>query len=223
MSSVAIIAAMDRELAPLVVDWQSHRIDHNGRNFRVYEQEGYVAVAGGIGRRAAATVARTVIGRYHPRLLISAGVAGALNHDLKVGALVTPNVIIDSSTGVEYPSENGSGVLVTASEIVDRTAKRALAEKFHAVAVDMEAAAVAVVAQQERIPFCCVKAISEEADFAMPPLNQFVDQEGQFHIIKFLLWAISRPWWWPGIAALGRNTDRAATTLCEYLKNIRHS
>src|SRR5215470_9686457 len=102
MSTVGIIAALDRELASLVCDWQSVSFMHSGRNFRAYQKGDVVAMAGGIGPPAAARAARAMVAHYKPQLLISAGLAGALLHTLKVGSVLTPNVIIDAATATEY-------------------------------------------------------------------------------------------------------------------------
>ena len=219
MSKTAIIAALDRELAPLVRHWQSFPFNYNGHNFCAYEHENMVAVAGGIGPAAATVAARAMVDQYRPQVLISAGVAGALLQSLKVGSVITPNVIIDSATGTEYRSDLGRGVLVTESKIAGAASKQMLIERFQASAVDMEAAAVAAVAQQEGIAFRCIKAISDNADFVMPPLNQFVDDKGGFRTTVFVAWAAFRPQHWLGILTLARNTRRAAKTLCEYLKD----
>ncbi|HKE33048.1 MAG TPA: hypothetical protein VKD65_15060 [Candidatus Angelobacter sp.] len=218
MSSIAIVAAMERELAPFVRNWKAVSVSYNGGQFRVYEHENLVAIAGGIGRRAGQIAARAVIAQYKPQLLISAGLAGALLHSLKVASVITPNVIVDAATGTEYRCEVGGGVLVTADEIANATSKATLVEKFHALAVDMEAAAVAQVAQQNGIAFRCVKAISDEADFVMPPLNQFVDETGSFQNGKFVAWAALRPLQWPRIISLSRNSSRASHALCDWLK-----
>jgi adenosylhomocysteine nucleosidase len=217
MSAIVIVTALEMELAPLVRNWQSRSFSYEGRNFRAHEHGNQVAVAGGIGRAAATLAARAMVARYHPQLLISAGVAGALSRELKAGSLFIPNVVIDSSTATEYPAEPGNEILVTAAKISNIGEKELLRDRFHAAAVDLEAAAVAEVARQEGIGFRCVKAISDEAEFAMPPLDQFVDEEGQFHRAKFALWAALHPSRWTAIAALGRNTGRAAEALCDWL------
>lgn len=218
MSSIAIVAALDRELAPLVRDWESVSFTHKGRNFSAYEDAGRVAVAGGIGCRAAQAATRAVVAQYRPTMLISAGLAGALIHSLKVASVITPNVIVDAATGKEYRSNTGGGILLTASEVATSATKPKLVEQFHALAVDMEASAVAEVAEQEGVSFRCVKAISDEAAFVMPPLNRFVDGEGKFQNGTFAAWAVLRPQWWPRIVALMRNSSRAADALCNWLK-----
>ena len=152
--------------------------------------------------------------QYRPALLISVGLAGALIRSLKVGSVFTPNVVVDAADGAEYRctadgNHVSGGVLVSAAEIAGAEAKRELVNRFHGLVVDMEAAGVAKVAQQEQIGFRCVKAISDEADFAMPPMGKFLNAAGEFQSGKFALWAALRPWQWPRIAALARNSKRA--------------
>jgi adenosylhomocysteine nucleosidase len=110
------------------------------------------------------------------------------------------------------------GVLVSGQEISGPDAKRELVTRFHGLVVDMEAAGVARVAQQEQIGFRCVKAISDEADFVMPPMGKFVNPAGEFQNGKFALWAALRPWQWARIVSLARNSRRAMGALCHRLQ-----
>ncbi|HEY6351776.1 MAG TPA: hypothetical protein VI636_20450 [Candidatus Angelobacter sp.] len=218
MSSIAIIAALDRELAPLVRTWKVVSFTHDGRNFKAHEDVGRVAIAAGIGSLAAQAATRAIVAHYKPQALISAGLAGALIRSLKVGNVITPNVVVDAATGKEYRCQTGGGILVTAGEVATSASKPRLVEEFHALAVDMEASGVAEVAEQAGISFRCVKAISDEAAFVLPPLSKFVDGEGSFQNGRFAVWAIVRPQWWAGILALMRNSRRAAEALCNWLR-----
>ncbi len=231
MSRIAIIAAMERELAPLVRGWKRSSLDCSGRAVSCFtsldsENQEMVAVAAGIGCTNAEQAANAVVAQYRPEMLVSAGLAGALIRSLKVGSIVTPNVIVDAATGIEYRCATGGGsigggILVSADEVAGAEAKQKLVERFHALIVDMEAAGVARVAQQAGLGFRCVKAISDEADFVMPPLNRFVDAEGKFQTGKFAAWAAFRPHYWAKIAALARNSRRATEALCDWLaKNV---
>ena len=213
-----IIAALERELAPLVRGWNCVRLAHDGHNYQVFLQDDLAAVAGGIGSVAAGKAARAMVARYKPELLISAGLAGALVPDLKIGSVVTPRVIIDAATATEYRCEEGDGVLVSGGRIADSQEKLALATKFHARCVDMEASGVAAVAKETGIQLRCVKAISDEVDSALPPLNQFVNGDGRFHTGKFIAWTALRPHYWGRTLALGRNSSRATQALCAWLR-----
>ncbi|HWX56330.1 MAG TPA: hypothetical protein VN176_17205 [Verrucomicrobiae bacterium] len=228
MIKVAVIAALDRELGPWVRGWTRTVLDPDGAAIQGYEKDGTVAVAGGMGGARAEQAARAAVAKYRPQMLVSAGLAGALIRSLKVGSVITPNVIVDAASGNEYRRTVGAeivggGILVSAREIAEsKDARSRLVELFHALAVDMEAAGVAKVAEEEHIAFRCVKAISDEADFQMPPLNRFVDAQGRFQTGKFTAWVSLRPWHWPRTIALGRNTKKATQALCDWLsKNIQ--
>lgn len=228
MSTIAIVCAMDRELKPFTKNWKQSEIEFQGRSFQVLEQhlgsENLVAVAGGIGTSSAELATRSVVKKYQPEMLVSAGFAGGLVRSLKVGCVITPDMIVDARSGNEYrcaPMQDfvASGILVSAAEIAGAESKRELAERFHALAVDMEASAVAQVARDAGIGFFCVKAISDEFSFPMLPLNQFVNAKGDFLTGKFIQWAMLRPWTWPRMIALGRNSKHATKALCDWLNN----
>jgi adenosylhomocysteine nucleosidase len=223
MSKIAIIAAMEREISPLVRGWQRGTLPSGQREFPCFERDGIVAVVSGIGCKNAEQAARAVVAQYRPSILISVGLAGALIRSLKAGSIFTPNVVVDAVDGAEYRCTADSnhvsgGVLVSAGEIAGAEAKQELVNRFHGLVVDMEAAGVAKVAQQEQVGFRCVKAISDEADFIMPPMGRFVDASGEFQTGRFALWVAVRPWQWAGVAALARNSKRAAQALCNRLQ-----
>ena len=226
MSKVAIVAAMERELAPLVRGWKKDILSSGDRTFTLFESDGVLAVIAGIGCKNAEKAARAVVAQYRPALLISAGLAGALIRSLKAGSVFTPSVVVDVADGAEYRcvadgNHVSGGVLVTSVEIAGVDAKRELVTRFHGLVVDMEAAGVAKVAQQEQIGFRCVKAISDEADFAMPPMSRFVAADGTFQSGRFAAWAAVRPWQWTKVAALASNSRRATVALCDRLrKNV---
>jgi adenosylhomocysteine nucleosidase len=223
MSKIAIIAAMEREIAPLIRGWRRGTLLSDERKFVLFERDGVVAVVSGIGCSNAQLAARALVVQYRPAILTSVGLAGALIRSLKVASVFTPNVVVDAVDGAEYrcaadPNHVSGGVLVTAVEIAGVEAKRKMVDRFHGLVVDMEAAGVARVAQQEQIGFRCVKAISDEADFVLPPMGNFLDDAGEFQSGKFALWAALRPWHWPGIAALAQNSRRAISALSDRLQ-----
>jgi adenosylhomocysteine nucleosidase len=227
VSGIVIIAAMEREVQPLVRGWRRSSISNGTWNFAAFEKEDQVVVISGIGRTKSEAAARAAIAEHRPWQLISAGLAGAVIRSLKAGSVVTPNVVVDAADGAEYRCVTetggvvGGGVLVSASQIAGVDDKQKLAERFHGLVVDMEAAGVARAAQETGIGFRCVKAISDEADFVMPPLARFVDAAGSFQRGRFAAWTMVRPWWWARVAALGRNTSKAVRALCDWLeKNL---
>ncbi|HET9285182.1 MAG TPA: hypothetical protein VFR24_24795 [Candidatus Angelobacter sp.] len=227
MKSTVVIAAMEREVQLLVRTWQRTEISSGDQNWIAFEKENQAVVISGIGKKNAERAAKAAVARYQPATLISAGLAGALIRSLKAGSVVMPNVVVDAADGSEYRcaaadgSMVGGGILVTANEITGAEDKRKLVEQFHGLIVDMEAAGVAKVAQEAQIGFRCVKAISDEADFVMPPMAKFVDEAGNFQSGRFAAWAAVRPWQWAKVIALARNSSKGTRALCEWLeKNL---
>jgi adenosylhomocysteine nucleosidase len=228
MSKIAIIAALEREIHSLVKDWPLASIQHEGRDFTFHEGGHAVVVCGGIGAEAARHAAEAAIAHYSPDLLISAGVAGALVPELNVGDTIFPAMVIDTKDGSRHqtaiphsPIGNtalGRTILASYPEIASLAQKQQLAKSYGAHAVDMEAAAVARVAQSHNLPFLVVKAISDEVHFEIPEMNRFVRQ-GRFETKLFLFHVALRPWLWLRVIRLARNTRIASDNLCAWLRN----
>ena len=87
----------------------------------------------------------------------------------------------------------------------------------------MEAAAVAQGAQARGVEFAALKAISDAADFSMPPTEPFISSNGQFRSARFALHVAVRPWLWGRTIALARNSAKASRALCTAIEAyIRH-
>jgi nucleoside phosphorylase len=219
---VAIVAALEWEVRPLIENWQVAERKHEGRRFKFFESDGAVLVCGGIGAEAARRACEAVIALYQPAEVVSAGFAGALDSLLKVGGVFTPRRVIDAADGSSVESGEGSGVLVSVASVANVEQKTKLKVSYGAQAVDMEAAAVARGAQARGVRFTAVKAISDENEFAMLPMERFADREGRFGTARFVIFALVRPWLWLGVLRLNRNSARASRTLCEWLAQYNH-
>jgi adenosylhomocysteine nucleosidase len=220
MSRVAIVAALEREVRPLVKRWPASEREHAGRRFRFFEKDGAVLVCGGIGAEAARRATEAVISLYSPAVVYSAGFAGALDRRLGVGDLVHPARVINAADGSSVSLVDGRGVLVSFGAVASPEQKAKLREAFGAQAVDMEASAVARAAEARGVDFAVVKAISDESDFTFPSLERFVDSDGRFLEARFALFAAFRPWLWPQVIRLASNSKRASKALCEWLRKM---
>src|SRR5260370_25187382 len=80
---LAIIAALQREIAPIIHGWKHRDVEHGGKALRFYESEKAVLVCGGIGASAAHLAAEAAVNTYHPEALVSGGVAGSLTRGAK--------------------------------------------------------------------------------------------------------------------------------------------
>jgi adenosylhomocysteine nucleosidase len=226
-SKIAIIAALEHELRPLIKHWPQTKSHHDGRDFTFYESTHAVAVFGGIGSEPARRAAEAIITKYSLDLLIAAGVAGSLVPDLKVGATIFPATVIDSQDASRHQTAIrdspvgktavGRTILITYSEIATAAQKQQLAKSYGAHAVDMEAAAVARAAQTHNLPFIAVKAISDDMNFEIPEMSRFI-RNGQFDTPRFVLHISIRPWLWLRVFRLARNTKLASENLCAWLR-----
>jgi adenosylhomocysteine nucleosidase len=221
MSRIAIVAALEREVRPLVKHWRVREREHAGRRFRFFEKDDAVMVCGGIGAEAARRAAEAVIALYSPAVVYSAGFAGALDPELRVGDLVHPARMINAADGSSVSLVDGKGVLVSFGAVASPEQKSKLQEAFGAQAVDMEASAVARAAEARGVDFAVVKAISDESDFRFPSLERFVDSDGRFLEARFALFAALRPWLWPQVIGLASNSKRASRALCEWLGRMK--
>lgn len=217
MPNIAIVAALEREVRPLVKKWKVHDRDHDGRRFRFFENNETVLVCGGVGSIAARRASEAVIALFHPKMVYSAGFAGALDPGLKVTDILRPSRVINAGDASSTNVGGSTGVLVSFASVASPEQKAKLRDSFGGQAVDMEAASVARAAEARGVAFGVVKVISDEIDFEFPEMERFIDAEGGFSEVRFGLFAAVRPWLWPRVIRLARNSNRASQALCGYL------
>jgi adenosylhomocysteine nucleosidase len=217
-AKVGIVAALEREVRPLIKQWRPVEREHDGRKYKFFENDRAVLVCSGIGPQAARRATEAIIHLYAPVLVQSAGFAGALDPTLKVGTVLTPICVIDAKDGSRIEAGVGHWVLVSVDQPASVKQKAKLAEAYWAHAVDMEAAAVARAAQAHDITFVGLKAVSDEADFEMPPIERFIASDGRFRTGAFASFVAVRPWLWLRVIQLARNSSTATAALCEWLE-----
>ncbi|MCZ7647203.1 MAG: hypothetical protein M5U26_18430 [Planctomycetota bacterium] len=173
------------------------------------------AVRGGVGGAAAAKAARQLFIEAKPALLASSGFSGGLVEDLPRGAVVLGAEIRACRDAASASDAAGvacdpaalaraqdaltkaglsfrAGILVTVAEPVFKAAeKRALGQAAAALAVDMEAAAVARFASEVQLPFLALRAISDTAQEDLPEeVGGFLSESGDVkvgNVAKFVL------------------------------------
>jgi adenosylhomocysteine nucleosidase len=221
MTRTAIIAAMSGELRPLVRGWK-HKSRDGVHTWAHRDDNLYVAACAGAGQ-AAATRAFAEIEKDSPiDLVFSVGWAGALTPDLAPGTAHNVAGVIDVQTGERFRCDAGSGELwlTTSPKVADESEKRRLVSTYSAALVDMEAATIARLAQMRGIPFYCFKGVSDGFDAKLPDFNRFISANGRFHAFRFGLYAVLRPWYWPGLVRMGENSRRASQSIAESLSNF---
>ena len=214
---VAIVAAMRVELAPLLGDRRPRQVE----GVDLYDLPDALVAVGGIGEKFARRSAEVAIAEASPRLLLSAGMVGAISPKLKVGDVGRIREVVDVATGARYPSEGrGDWVLATSQDVSDAAEKHGLLARYAADVVDMEGAAVAQVAREHGVAFASIKAVSDDAAFVMPPMNQFIDGAGKFATRRFLAYVALHPRWWAALGKIKKNSEIATANLCREVEHL---
>ena len=153
---------------------------------------------------------------FRPDVMISCGLAGALQPHLVVGDLIVqsrrPDLVGIAESALQMagvPFHVGS--LVTVSRpVLSPVDRRALAERTNAIAVDMESQTIAGFCHERAIPCLALKGVSEGIDDDLTPIL------GGFEIVdipRIALRVLMRPGTWGLAARLARSSYRSATHL----------
>jgi adenosylhomocysteine nucleosidase len=227
MKRVAIIAAMPGELKPLVRGWRHERrngvdlwrwgfLNENG------DDGEWIAACAGAGVDAATRAFAEVEKDVTVSSVISTGWAGALSEEFAPGRAYQVSGVIDARTGERFvtASPPNDCWLVTTPRVAGAADKQRLASTYQAGLVDMEAAGIARLARMRGIPFYCVKGVSDGYSDHLPDFNRFISPDGQFRLVRFVVFALFRPWRWPALMRMGENSNRAAQAMAALLLDL---
>jgi adenosylhomocysteine nucleosidase len=149
------------------------------REVRTIAAPGIVALAGG-GRAAALERQLRTAAAAGAAGILSFGLTGALAEGLQVGDWVVGDRLRGA---VDHPCDPAwtqaiaaalpgarTGGFFADGRMIDTVAeKRALGERHHALAVDMESHVAARIAQEHGVPFAIARIVSDEVDHLLPP------------------------------------------------------
>ncbi|SNT02249.1 adenosylhomocysteine nucleosidase [Granulicella rosea] len=217
---IGIIAALPDELKPLVRGWG--RVKGMAKGVSMWRRPGgpdeILAVCGGMGSAAALRAFAAAEADGPLDLVLSVGWAGALTGEENLSHVMSE--IVDAQTGERFLLTEGERRLrvVTAARVADAAEKRRLRESYGAVLVDMEAAAIARLAQMRGIPMCCFKAVSDGAGAELPDINPFIGADGQLMLPRFLAHVAVRPQFWGALIEMGSRGPKAAKELARTIE-----
>ena len=151
----------------------------------------------GLGWRNAAMFTQATIAQWSPEMLVICGFCGGLSAEVKPGDLTIassvtaaphfnplfhPDIrLLKSASKVHLPGINiHTGALITThSVLITPQEKKALAESVDGQIVDMETAAIVETAEQHRIPWVVIRAITDGVDDTLPiDFNTLADSDG---------------------------------------------
>jgi adenosylhomocysteine nucleosidase len=160
------------------------------------------------------------------RGLVSFGVAGGLDPNLKPGACVVASAIVSGNT--RMPTDHHwsqqliktipdavYGILAGArAPVADPRAKRALHEKTGAIAVDMESYVVAKVAAAHSLPMVAIRVITDPAMRALPEaVLAAMRPDGTTSVTAMIRSLMKRPRELPALVQTALDARAARTTL----------
>jgi adenosylhomocysteine nucleosidase len=128
----------------------------------------------GVGAEDAAAATRHLVAGHRPRVVVTAGFAGALDPDIPRGVVMQPSLAMNDGDGPTIDLVRPAGTptpltIVSVGVVVASVeAKRALAARTGAHAVDMETYAVAKAATESGLPCLGIRVISDDAHHALP-------------------------------------------------------
>ena len=182
---------------------------------------GAVVAASGPGPANVTRTAEELVASCRLDGLVSAGYAGALVPQLRVGDLVVDTEVphwkaLASRPGVRL------GRVATVNHVVQTVAeRRALASSTGALAVDMESAAVADVARRHALPWAAVRAISDVAERdLLLDWNRCRRQDGSFRLWPLCAQLLRKPQGVAEIRQLWYASRIASRSLGDFLREL---
>jgi adenosylhomocysteine nucleosidase len=170
---------------------------------------------------------------YRPKVVLSAGFAGALRPPLLVGDVFLATEVADSEGHVwptTWPGELPAGawepalrrgrLLTMPQMVIDPAVKRELGKRHEAAAVDMETAVLARVCSRAGVPFGSVRAISDGADTRLSPRLASLLSGGRVSVLRVLGQLLRAPSLAGELWRLARQTRVAARQLGKALGEL---
>ena len=160
-----------------------------------------------------------------PRLVVSAGVCGALAPELAVGALVVPETVL-APDGRRRPTAVAGGLrrhgtlLTTERVLEDAAAKSRLWLSTGALAVDMESAAILDWAAARRVPGAVVRGVSDPAARGVPADLARIVHDGRVQPLRAVGAVLARPRALADAMALRAGTAAALKTVATALGTL---
>lgn len=236
-TAIAIIAALRREVAPLLKSLTERKmIRIGGMRFWTGELSGIPVciLCSGMGDKYAKAAATALLGHCRPKAIISAGFGGALNRGLSVADLVIGREIFAWENGTVRPvmstllsfqvnaglqSILREGVIVTSRSLTKKQMiQQSLPLQAENPVIDLETATIAQTARDHRIPLVAIRSISDSSDEEIGfTLDQICDESSTVKLLRVLPFLLRKPSLIPQFWRLAKQSRQAARTLADGL------
>ncbi len=234
METIGIIAAMKQESQAVLRLIEQRNCSDVGpfrcQRFRLADRDCWLLTSG-MGLKQAAQAARTLIDAADPQLLVSVGVAGAVNADLEIGDVVASGHACLLEQGLPGPFQP----LALLSDAAWQAAVQALqarrASPYHGTAIttrgsqfiqhqpeqminpilEMETTGIAQVAVEGGVPLLSLRAVSDGPRAPIPfNLEALLDEQYNLRTGEIIKTILRHPQMLLQFRQMGRNTRKAA-------------
>lgn len=224
MTQFAFIAAEPREFAgflPHLSQLTTTDLPVHWSRRAIWRNESVVLLANGAGPVRSAAAAKACDAAA---AIISIGFCGALKSDLKIGDVIVADKVFFSTQMFDcrFVATSASfrqGAIYSSVSIVSTANEKAELGKLGAIAVEMEAGGIAGVARDRKLPFFCVRAVSDLAGESFA--NDFqsaLGPDGRFRMGRLIGSALLSPRErFPELIRLKKRCDLAARRLGDFL------
>jgi len=170
--TVAMLAPMRPELAPLKKKIPLERVDDDGAAFSHTGTVGdvkIVAAITGIGMKVARETTQRLLDAVRVDHLMVVGIAGGMGPSVAIGDLVVPEVVYEEAGGPAYrATQLGDvalrGTIISSDQFGYTPEENTKMISEGVVGVDMETGAVAAVCQARGVPWTAYRGISDRGD-----------------------------------------------------------
>ncbi len=209
----------------------------------IWEGKRITLVRTGVGKKRAKDVLTQVLNHFPITMVISIGYAGGTHPDLKTGNLLIADRVLDTpkdgnppevitvtatlaekAASLQKSDEHDfkytlfKGCLLTVEQVIHRPEdKKALGEKYSALALDMETSELAKIAAKRDVPFLSVRAISDTVEEELVDVSSFVEPDGEISKLKAGWYVLTHPASLRKFIALKDIAQQATKNLTEFL------
>jgi adenosylhomocysteine nucleosidase len=216
---VAFVCAMPMELKPLIrkLSLQKGPDGHTG----TLGPHPVIAIVTGMGTKLATAGVERLLGAVQVDRVVVVGITGAVENDTPIGALILPEVVVNSETGSEHrPAPLGGGVphgkMWTTNALLTDPQVLADLRAQGVVSLDMETAVIAEACEGRGIPWSVFRVISDRASDGTLDEEVFKlsNQDGTPNIGNVIRYFLKHPLAIPRMVKLAKGaklaTERAA-------------
>lgn len=177
----------------------------------------------GVGETVAGERVTAFLRGQPPRLVISAGFAGALSEQWSVGDVFLASNFTSAPLPPGTVEKFKSGKLATAPVVIDSLEQRQeIARRAGADAVDMETRCIAAICEAAGIPLVALRAISDTLaePFPAPPGVLFNVEKQRTELGRFAFYFARHPFEVPGLLRFIRQVGVARQALARGLTEL---